>query len=86
MTPTTSLCEFEFTQESSTRFLRTDITIQQALDAINTGLLDNKPIGKIKLFAISEDDDSISFIYDVAAAKSGNNPWSLHQLPSTQEN
>ena len=58
-----------------------DVTVEQALDAIKTGLLHNKVVTKIKLFVINTpDSDTIGFIYDVVAAKQGNNPWSIHSF------
>ena len=58
-------------------WLSTDVTVEESLNAIKTGLLNNRPISKIKLFAISSGSDSICFIYDVVAAKQGNQPWSI---------
>ena len=58
-------------------WLSTDVTIQEALDCIKTGLLHNQPVIKIKMFSINSDGTSISFVYDVNAAKQGNFPWSL---------
>jgi hypothetical protein len=79
--PTQIIYEFEFQFESQpTLWLRTDVTVQQALDCIKTGLLKNLAVARVKLFSISESNQSISFVYDIAAAKSGNIPWSL--LPS----
>ena len=69
--------EFEFQYTDNPRWLRTDAPIGVAFTAIQTGLLGNKPISKIKLFTISEGMSSVSFIYDIAAAKQGNSPWSL---------
>jgi hypothetical protein len=70
--------EFDFQfADIPTMWLRTDVSVVQALDCIKTGLLDNRAVSKIKLFAISEGDNTVSFVYDVVAAKQGNNPWSL---------
>lgn len=73
---TTYSFEFEFTDLPGT-WLSTTIEIQESLNAIKTGLLKNRSISKIKLFSILSDETSIYFIYDVTAAKSGNQPWSL---------
>ena len=56
-----------------------DVTVTEALDTLKTGLLHNKPVAKIKLFAIFNTETSIEFVYDVRAAKQGNIPWSLEQ-------
>lgn len=61
-------------------WLQTDVTIQEAFDVIKTGLLKNQPVSKIKMFAITESETSVAFVYDVVGAKQGNFPWSL--LPS----
>jgi hypothetical protein len=58
-------------------WLSADVTISQAFDCIKTGLLNNQPVSKIKMFSINSDGDSVSFVYDIVAAKSGNFPWSL---------
>lgn len=56
-----------------------DVTVSEALDTLKTGLLRNKPVAKIKLFAIFDTDNSVEFVYDVRAAKTGNIPWSIEQ-------
>ena len=72
-----TIYEFEFQFPDSNIWYKTDLQVSEALEVIKTGLLTNKPITKIKLFAITEDTSSMCFIYDVAAAKQGNQPWSL---------
>ena len=54
-----------------------DVTIQEAMECIKTGLLRNKPVTKIKMFAITTEGGSVSFVYDVVASKQGNFPWTL---------
>ena len=72
--------EFDFKfVEMPDMWLRTDVTVLEALECIKTGLLKNKAVSQIKLFAISGEECSISFVYDVVAAKQGNNPWSILQ-------
>ena len=65
-----------------------DVTVIEALDTLKTGLLNNKPVAKIKLFAIVDTDIipnvSMEFVYDVRAAKQGNIPWSLEQTTLSQ--
>jgi hypothetical protein len=68
--------DFQFTSLPNV-WLATDVTIGIALDCIKTGLLHNQPVSKIKMFSINSDGTSVSFVYDVNAAKSGNFPWSL---------
>ena len=69
--------EFEFQYTDNPLWVRADISIAMAHKTILTGLLFNKAVSKVKLFTISEGEESVSFIYDVGAAKSGNQPWSL---------
>lgn len=69
--------EFEFLYTDNPLWVRADISVATAYNTVLTGLLFNKAVSKIKLFAISEGEDSVSFVYDIAAAKSGNQPWSL---------
>ena len=69
--------EFEFQYTDNPRWLRSDVSVGAAFAAMQTGLLSNKPISRIKLFTISEGTSSVSFIYDIVAAKQGNSPWSL---------
>lgn len=54
-----------------------DVTVNEAYSALQTGLIRNKPITKIKMFAITADTSSVSFVYDVVASKQGNFPWTL---------
>jgi hypothetical protein len=68
--------DFQFTDMPGF-WLSTDVTIQEAFEVLKTGLLRNKPISKVKMFAISSGDDSVSFIYDVIASKTGAFPWTL---------
>lgn len=70
--------EFEFKYESLPNiWLRTDVTVEEALHCIKTGLLRNEPVSQVKLFAITEGSESVSFVYDIINAKKGNSPWSL---------
>ena len=69
--------EFEFQYTDNPLWVRADISIAVAYKTILTGLLLNKAVSKVKLFTITEGEESVSFIYDVGAAKSGNQPWSL---------
>ena len=71
---------------SSPIWLSKDITVLEALDILKTGLLDNKPVAKIKLFAIFDTEISIEFIYDVRAAKQGSIPWLIEKTTLTQTN
>ena len=72
-----TIYEIEFQVPSDSRWYKTDISVAESLEVIKTGLLSNKPVSKIKLFAITEGDSSANFIYDVVAAKQGSQPWSL---------
>ena len=68
--------DFQFTDMPGF-WLSTDVTIAEAFEVLKTGLLRNKPISKVKMFAISADDQSVSFVYDVIASKTGAFPWTL---------
>jgi hypothetical protein len=68
--------EFQFTDKPGL-WVRTDVKVAEALECIKTGLLKNTPVARVKMFAISEGSLSVSFVYDIGAAKSGNNPWIL---------
>jgi len=68
--------DFQFTDIPG-MWLRTDVTIQESMEVLKTGLLRNRPVSKIKMFAINGDGDSVSFVYDVIASKTGAFPWSL---------
>lgn len=76
---TTLTYEFEFKFSDKPIWVRADVTVAEAFAAIKTGLLRNQAISAVKLFAITEGSDSISFVYDVTAAQQGNPPWSLLQ-------
>lgn len=65
-------------------WLKTDISTSQSLQAIKSGLLHNQSLSKIRLFTISDDDTTIHYVYDVVAAKQGNNPWSTQVESETQ--
>jgi hypothetical protein len=69
--------EFEFQYTDNPMWVRADISIAVAYKTMLTGLLLNKAVSKVKLFTITEGEESVSFIYDIGAAKSGNQPWSL---------
>lgn len=76
-TSQTLIHEFEFQLSSMPGvWLKTDVTTTQSLSAIKTGLLHNQSLSKIKLFTVSDDDTTISYIYDVLAAKQGIQAWS----------
>lgn len=76
--------ELDFQYDSSPPvWTSADVTVTEALDTLKTGLLNNKPVAKIKLFAIFNTEISIEFVYDVRAAKQGNIPWSLEQTTLT---
>lgn len=68
--------DFQFTDVPNF-WLRTDVTIEESFNVLKTGLLRNKPVSKIKMFAINSDGSSVSFVYDVIASKTGAFPWSL---------
>ena len=68
--------EFQFT-DIPNMWLRADVSVAQSLECIKTGLLKNRAVSKIKMFAITEGSNSVSFVYDIIASKSGNFPWSL---------
>ena len=75
--------EFEFQFESKPDvWFKTDVKTSEALACINTGLLKNMAVSRIKLFAITDPTCSVGFIYDVIKAKQGNNPWSLLPIPN----
>jgi hypothetical protein len=72
------LFDFEFSFASSpTQFIARELSIAEAFHVIKSGLIDNQPIAKVKLFTVIEATDAVSFIYDIAASKSGNSPWNL---------
>lgn len=62
-------------------WLRTDVTVEEAFECLKTGLLNNRVVTRIKAFAITNSPTSVSFVYDINAAKSGSFPWTL--LPSS---
>lgn len=68
--------DFQFTDIPGF-WLRTDVTIQESFDVLKTGLLRNRPVSKIKMFAINSDGSSVSFVYDVIASKTGAFPCTL---------
>ena len=73
-----TIYSFDFQFADKPHFwLSTDVKVSEAFETIKTGLLRNQAISKIKMFSINSDDDSISFVYDVIAAKQGNFPWTL---------
>lgn len=68
--------DFQFTDVPNF-WVRADVTIQEAFVVLQTGLLRNKPVSKIKMFAITDTAGSVSFVYDVIASKTGAFPWTL---------
>lgn len=85
--PSQVLYEFEFQFPEIQIWVKTDVSVQEAFDCITTGLLRNKPVAKIKLFAINEEGTSHSFTYDIIAAKSGaGNPWGIFSTTYQTQN
>lgn len=74
----------DFQYEANQEWVNLDVTVLEAFDALKSGLIDNRPVTKIKLFAIFDTETSIEFVYDVRAAKQGNIPWTLEQNQLTQ--
>lgn len=68
--------DFQFADKPGL-WLSSDVTVNQALDVLKTGLLKNHAVSKVKMFAINDGAKSVSFVYDVTAAKQGNFPWTL---------
>ena len=66
--------EFQFTGNSI--WVSTDVSVEEALECFKTGLLRNQPVQRVKLFSVGE-DDTVHFIYDIVAAKTGAQPWGL---------
>lgn len=77
-TPQLFELEFQF-QDTPHVWLKVDQPLSTHLAALKTGLLFNKPITKVRLFEVTDSGQSVSMIYDVQAAKSGGQPWSLSQ-------
>lgn len=74
--------DFEFQFSDIKCWLKIEATVTEVLEALKTGLIANKPFSKAKLFSITENEvGSAIFIYDVAAAKSGQQPWSVECQP-----
>ena len=74
--------EFEFKFVGTDFFVKTDVTVAEGLDALKTGLLRNKAISEVKLFSVTgqEHDGGIMdayHVYNVEAAKAGQQPWSV---------
>ena len=58
-------------------WVRLDVSTIDALMCLRTGLLNNQQVNKVKVFAITSDTESISFVYDILAANTASaNPWS----------
>ena len=79
------LTELDFNYSENPRTLKTNVTIPQSLEVLKTGLLDNKPVSKVRLFSIEQDGLSVTFIYDIQAAKSGSQPWSIESNSTQQQ-
>ena len=75
--------DFQFADKPNI-WLQADINTNEALEVIKTGLFKNHSVSKIKLFAINCGDESVTFIYDVIAAKSGLNPWTTQSKWSSK--
>jgi hypothetical protein len=70
--------ELEFQlQDTPNVWLKSDQPLSVHLETLKTGLLFNKPITKVKLFEVTDNNLVTCMIYDVNAAKSGGQPWSL---------
>lgn len=68
--------DFQFTDVPGF-WVRADVKVEEAFATLQTGLLRNRPVSKIKMFAITDTAGSVSFVYDVIASKTGAFPWSL---------
>jgi len=82
MNPIVQDLEYEFDfqfVDIPNMWLRCDIKTSQALETIRTGLLNNRAVSKIKLFAITGPEHTVCFVYDIVAAKQGNFPWTITQ-------
>jgi hypothetical protein len=75
-TPQKFELEFQF-QDAPGIWLKSDQPLLVHLETLKTGLLFNKPITKMKLFEVADNNLTTSMVYDVAAAKSGGQPWAL---------
>ena len=76
---TTASYEVEFKLKGIPFITRTDTTTVEILECLKTGLFRNQPVESISLFSIASDDgeQSHTFVYNMEAAKSGNQPWSI---------
>lgn len=74
--------EFEFKFSGTDFFVKCDVSVQEGLDALKTGLLRNKAISEVKLFSVTgQEHDGASMdayhVYNVEAAKAGQQPWGI---------
>ena len=56
---------------------RVDASTWEILEALKTGLFRNQAVESVALFSISGDEEAQIFVYNIEAAKSGNQPWSV---------
>ena len=56
---------------------RVDATTWEILECLKTGLFRNQAVESVALFSISGEEEAQVFVYNIEAAKSGNQPWSL---------
>lgn len=56
---------------------------EEVLEVLKTGLFRNQPVESVSICSVTSDDETQThlFVYNIEAAKSGNQPWSIKCQP-----
>ena len=56
---------------------RVDVSTWDMLECLKSGLYKNQAVESVSLFSIHGDEEAQIFVYNIEAAKSGQQPWSV---------
>lgn len=78
-TPTISSYSSEIKFKSLPFSVSVNTNSTEILEALKTGLFRNQPVESVTVASVQSDDETENhmFVYNVEAAKSGNQPWSI---------
>ncbi len=76
--PHAQVIEVDFVYFNTTRWLKTDMSMNEYQTVLNSGMLDERPLAKMKVVTAQNDEmGESSLVYDFAKAKSGEAAWVL---------
>jgi hypothetical protein len=81
----TNLIEFEFKYKSDGMWHKVAMPIQEQLNVLKLGVIENRPLAQVKLWThVAEDGSEAYLIYDFEAIRCGaGNGWDVGYLVNT---